>query len=332
MSTSTDGGFLKIDETSQCISIGEGDKTFLKYGKLSDTQLKQFKQHGLLLISGKDIFSTQTELDKFIDECIKITESEETMDGPWLYYNMQTKTSKKTGEKSDDENKDKELEESREEQSSQEKNDSRAKKKEKKKEKKKGGKILSRIECFCEHSSLLNEILINGKLCSIVGELFGENAVLYKEKINMKYPFDDGFAAHQDHAAGWWSHGHTIHISAFVAIDECTIENGCLQCTLNWGKDNTDLVSEKFKGVPKYVENAFKWYNALLKPGDTLFFTSFVPHRSFINKGSKPRRAFLGTWNKLSEGNKREEYYNDKEKSFPPDIKRNKNKEYGYKI
>ena len=36
-----------------------------------------------------------------------------------------------------------------------------------------------------------------------VGQLFGENAVLFKEKINFKMPGGDGFKPHQDAQAGW---------------------------------------------------------------------------------------------------------------------------------
>ena len=79
---------VTINEKTQCISVTDGDKTFLQSGKLSDTQLKLFKKHGMLLISGKDIISTQYELDSFIKDCIKVTKSKETMNGPWMYYNM----------------------------------------------------------------------------------------------------------------------------------------------------------------------------------------------------------------------------------------------------
>ena len=59
-------------------------------------------------------------------------------------------------------------------------------------------------------------------------ELFGEPAVLFKDKINFKLPGGDGFEAHQDVQAGWRRLARR-HITAMVAIDETNAENGSLE-------------------------------------------------------------------------------------------------------
>ncbi|MFQ5784526.1 MAG: phytanoyl-CoA dioxygenase family protein, partial [Alphaproteobacteria bacterium] len=56
-----------------------------------------------------------------------------------------------------------------------------------------------------------------------VGQLLGEEAVLFKEKINFKFPGGDGFKPHQDSQAGWWNYG-SYYITAMVCIDEATLE------------------------------------------------------------------------------------------------------------
>ena len=61
-----------------------------------------------------------------------------------------------------------------------------------------------------------------------VGQLMGEPAVLFKEKINFKMPGGDGFKPHQDSQAGWDAYAE-FFVSALVCIDEATPENGCLQ-------------------------------------------------------------------------------------------------------
>jgi hypothetical protein len=38
------------------------------------------------------------------------------------------------------------------------------------------------------------------------------------------------------------------------------------------------------------------------------------------------------TYNKLSDGDHREKYYNDKYKNYPPDIDRDPNKDYKFKV
>ena len=60
------------------------------------------------------------------------------------------------------------------------------------------------------------------------GQLLGEQAVLFKEKVNFKMPGGGGFKPHQDSQAGWDKYAD-FYVSALVSIDEATVENGCLQ-------------------------------------------------------------------------------------------------------
>ena len=43
--------------------------------------------------------------------------------------------------------------------------------------------------------------IVQPVMCS---DLFAEQAIIYKEKVNYKLPGGAGFAPHQDVAAGWW--------------------------------------------------------------------------------------------------------------------------------
>jgi len=164
----------------------------------------------------------------------------------------------------------------------------------------------------------------------LVSQLFGESAVLYKEKINFKLPGGEGFEPHQDHAAGWWQYGHTIHISVLVTIDPATKENGCLEVVA--GEHKNGLLGPEYKGVPQEFVDRFEWLPCETKPGDIVFFDSFVPHRSAPNLSDRPRRVLYATYNKTSEGDFRSTYYADKRKSFPPDCEREVGKVYTYKI
>ena len=68
------------------------------------------------------------------------------------------------------------------------------------------------------------------------------------------------------------------------------------------------------------------------KPGDAVFFDCYTPHRSESNLTNKSRRILYLTYNKLSDGNYREKYYQDKYKNYPPDIDRDPHKEYNFKV
>lgn len=194
-----------------------------------------------------------------------------------------------------------------------------------------GSRILNRIENFFQYKTELLPIFGNdGKVTEAVTDLFGETAVLYKEKVNYKLPGGDGFKPHQDHAAGWWRYNQTIHITALVGVDAATAENGALEVVR--GAHKSGLYGEEFKEVPDEWVEKFKWELVPLETGDLVFFDSYVPHRSAANNSSKPRRAMYVTWNKVSEGDYREKYYADKRISYPPDCERKEGINYEYKI
>ena len=197
--------------------------------------------------------------------------------------------------------------------------------------KKDGSRILQRIEYFMEHQADMGALFNNdSRLCDVAAQLFGEPAVLYKEKVNFKHPGGSGFSPHQDHAAGWWMHGHTLHISALVGVDTHTDENGRLEVVA--GKHTQGLLGDEFKEVPQTLVDEFAWIPLDIALGDVVLFDSYVPHRSGPNKTDKPRAALYLTYNKKSEGDARERYYADKRKSFPPDCERDPGKTYEYKI
>jgi len=191
-------------------------------------------------------------------------------------------------------------------------------------------RLLHRIENFFPYHEGYNTLFNTGPFLSLVGQLFGEPALLYKEKINFKYPGGEGFEPHQDHAAGWWMYGQTLHISILVSLDEATKENGCLEVVA--GKHKEGLLGEKFKSVPEDIVNSSNWISVETKPGDIVFFDSFVPHRSAPNMSNLKRRVLYATYNKTSEGDFREKYYADKRISYPPDCEREEGRVYEYKI
>ena len=62
-----------------------------------------------------------------------------------------------------------------------------------------GKRVLNRVENFCPYHRGFDALMNEGELPARVGELIGEDAVLFKEKINFKMPGGDGFAPHLPH-------------------------------------------------------------------------------------------------------------------------------------
>jgi len=161
-----------------------------------------------------------------------------------------------------------------------------------------------------------------------VGQLFGEDAVLFKDKINFKLPGGDGFKPHQDSQAGWEDYAGYF-VSVMVCIDAATIENGCLQLA---PRPKVELVGREWEPLTEAETALMDFTHVPTSPGDVVYFDSYVPHMSDPNVTDTPRRMYFATYNKMSEGDHLESYYADKRKSFPPDIEREAGQEYVYRV
>jgi 2-aminoethylphosphonate dioxygenase len=191
--------------------------------------------------------------------------------------------------------------------------------------------VVQRIEYFCKVHRQFDEFLNRGRLQAACSQLLGESAVLFKEKINFKYPGGSGFQAHQDQQAGWSVYA-PIFVSALVAIDDATIENGCLEIELDRTNRLRGLIGEEWKPLNEGSDGEFLYRPVPTTPGDVILFDSYVPHRSGPNLTASPRRILYATYNGLSHGDHRESYFRDKRANFPPDCEREAGKIYKFRV
>ena len=190
-------------------------------------------------------------------------------------------------------------------------------------------RVLQRIENFVPYHAGFQELLADPRMLGAVEQLFAERAVLFKEKINFKLPGGDGFKPHQDQQAGWWNYA-PIFITALVTIDETTLENGCLEVAA--GHHKKGLVGGEWTPLTDKDMADMKFVPYPSKPGDVMYFDSFAPHGSAPNQTDKPRRVLYITYNRLSDGDHRVQYYTDKRKSFPPDVERRPGETYKFRV
>lgn len=187
-------------------------------------------------------------------------------------------------------------------------------------------RMLCRIENFLPYYNELNEVSV-GLINGISSDCFGEEASIYKEKVNFKFPKGSGFNAHQDQPA-FVSFGLKKLLTVLLPVDPNTRESGGL-----------DFVQGKH--IPPYImpmnsdgslrtdiEAKLNWLPIDAFPGDLVVFDSYAPHRSDINVSAFTRRNLYLTYNPLSDGVLRDQYYQAKRKSFPPEIERDPNVDY----
>jgi len=192
-----------------------------------------------------------------------------------------------------------------------------------------GERVLQRIENFVPYHADFAHFVAERRMLGAIEELFGARAVLFKDKINFKLPGGDGYKAHQDQQAGWSAYA-PLFITALVTIDEQTIENGCLE--LAAGHHKKGLVGREWAPLSDAETATMDFVSYPTKPGDVMYFDSFVPHRSAANRTAKPRRVLYITYNALQYGDRRAQYYADKRRSYPPDIEREPGKQYTFRV
>ena len=179
---------------------------------------------------------------------------------------------------------------------------------------------LCRVEDFLPYHEGLRSLLLRDDLLGALGRLFGEPAVLFKEKINYKLPGGAGFAPHQD-APAFTSFGQTWHLTVMLGVDASDAENGCLEFVRGHREPRT-LAQESDGTLARSVAAELVWQALETEPGDVVIFDSYVPHRSAPNRSDKPRRALYVTYNPVSQGERRAEYFAHKRRVFPPECER----------
>ena len=189
-----------------------------------------------------------------------------------------------------------------------------------------GRRVVQRIEDFCPHNDEMDAAARSGALSRWLAALMGGETVLFKDKINFKYPGGDGFKAHQDQQAGWTVYA-PLFVTALVTIDPATIENGCLEiATL---PRVHGLIGEEWKPLS---EDELGLQPIPTAPGDVIFFDSYVPHASKPNLTDSPRRVLYLTYNLADAGDHRRRYFDEKRAAFPPDIERKPGASYVFRV
>jgi len=179
---------------------------------------------------------------------------------------------------------------------------------------------LCRVEDFLPYHDGLRGLLQRSDLLNGLARLFGEPALLFKEKINYKLAGGAGFTAHQD-APAFVSFEQTWHLTVLIAVDPTTPENGCLEIVSGHNRAVT-LAQEEDGTLARGVEAELEFRPLPTEPGDIVIFDSYVPHRSGPNRSSGPRRAIYATYNPLSQGDRRADYFARKRQVFPPECER----------
>ena len=177
---------------------------------------------------------------------------------------------------------------------------------------------ISRTENFLPFHPEFRDLIQTSGIFEIVAEIVGESVVLFKEKINYKYPGTGEYPPHQDvHAYDSSPYAfQPYHRNVTIFLDEANEGNGCME--LGWGHPKNRILDRHPSGalVEREVEK-LEWRPLPCPAGSVVVFDMFWPHMSKVNKSQLPRRSVFMTFNGISKGDLREAHYKDRASGKP---------------
>ncbi len=142
-------------------------------------------------------------------------------------------------------------------------------------------------------------------MVEVIEQLLGGEIYHYHSKMVMKDARTGGaWAWHQDY--GYWYQNGVLKpdlCSAFVAIDPCTRENGCLQVIR--GSHHLGRLDHQVTGTQAgidperlaAIEARLETVHVVMAPGDLLVFHPNTLHRSDQNRSENPRWSLICCYN-----------------------------------
>lgn len=147
-----------------------------------------------------------------------------------------------------------------------------------------------------------HDVLWNPAFLMAASQLLGNVPVrFWHDQIFYKPPKKGGVVAwHQDYS--YWTRTRPVaHITCWCALDDATIENGCLQYisgSHKWGLLPKPVIAGELQGIREFLNDEQKkqFDNPQLTPvkaGEAIFHHPLTLHGSGENKSAQPRRAFV---------------------------------------
>jgi ectoine hydroxylase-related dioxygenase (phytanoyl-CoA dioxygenase family) len=152
--------------------------------------------------------------------------------------------------------------------------------------------ILRKISNIVEYSPAAADISRRKDVLALVQQLLGVSIVKLIHSVLWCKPPLVGSAKppHQDAAYLTLDPGRCV--TAWIAIDNCTSENGCLQISSGSHHDSFAHIGDELQ-VPTRVWQSRRFTDVPLLPGYAILFHPRLLHASAANRSSRPRRALM---------------------------------------
>ena len=147
-------------------------------------------------------------------------------------------------------------------------------------------------------------LALHPRLLSVLGDLYGEPACLFKDKLIFKPPGVKGYGLHQDWIA--WDGFPRSFLTVLAPFDPADRDNGCTVVYPGYHHAGSLTPPDgHYHELPAGTVDESKAVPLILEPGDVAVFGGFTPHRSDPNLSDRWRRQLYLSYNALSDGGDR---------------------------
>ncbi len=169
-----------------------------------------------------------------------------------------------------------------------------------------------RFDCFdpvIDLSPVCAQIARSERLLRLVGDLYGEPACLFKDKLIFKPPGAKGYDLHQDYIS--WKSFPTSFVTLIVAIDSADAQSGATEVFSGYHQQGSMTAKDGlYHRLPEDAVDPARGKTLDLNPGDVAIFSGYTPHRSGPNRSGQWRRLLYLSYNALHDGgDQREAHY-----------------------
>jgi hypothetical protein len=152
--------------------------------------------------------------------------------------------------------------------------------------------VFRKIGGIYDHSAAFQRLCVNDDVMRFLTEFYGPVIELYRDVVMMKQPLIGREKPwHQD--AVYWPYEPNEFISATVALDSATLENGVLQVVPGSHLDGALPHRGAELQVDLTPELQERTINVPMEPGDILMFHSLILHASEPNRSDRQRRLCI---------------------------------------
>jgi hypothetical protein len=162
--------------------------------------------------------------------------------------------------------------------------------------------IVDRMHPVADISPLFKALANDARITNALRELYGEDMLLFKDKIIYKMPGVSGYAIHQDYSS-WQTFPRNL-VNVIVSIDGASAENGGVEFFPGYHQKLLSTAGELRQMNHEEAAQIDFSSGELIEtnPGDVVIFDCLTPHQSGVNRSNQLRRQLYLTYSSAKNG------------------------------